>query len=57
MTPKHKTIGILVTGHTPEGGILTDRTVFYPTGGGQPGDGAGQWTQFTVTGDAQELPK
>ena len=28
----------LVTGVTPEGGILVDRTVFYPTGGGQPGD-------------------
>lgn len=27
-----------VTGYTPEGGILVDRTVFYPTGGGQPGD-------------------
>ena len=27
-----------VTGHTPEGGILVDATVFYPTGGGQPGD-------------------
>ncbi len=27
-----------VLGHTPEGGILLDRTVFYPTGGGQPGD-------------------
>ena len=27
-----------VTGHTPEGGILIDRTLFYPTGGGQPGD-------------------
>lgn len=27
-----------VTGHTPEGGILVDRSVFYPTGGGQPGD-------------------
>ncbi|KTW14734.1 glycoside hydrolase family 3 C-terminal domain-containing protein [Sphingomonas sanguinis] len=26
-------------------------------GGGQPGDGAGQWTQFTVTGQAQDLPK
>ena len=26
-------------------------------GGGQPGDGAGQWTQFTVTGTAQDLPK
>jgi misacylated tRNA(Ala) deacylase len=27
-----------VTGHTPEGGIEVDRSVFYPTGGGQPGD-------------------
>jgi misacylated tRNA(Ala) deacylase len=28
----------VVTGHTPEGGLILDRTVFYPTGGGQPGD-------------------
>lgn len=27
-----------VIGHTPEGGIILDRSVFYPTGGGQPGD-------------------
>jgi beta-glucosidase len=26
-------------------------------GGGQPGDGAGAWTQFTVTGQPMELPK
>ncbi|MEC8197891.1 MAG: alanine--tRNA ligase-related protein, partial [Pseudomonadota bacterium] len=23
---------------TPEGGIVLDQSVFYPTGGGQPGD-------------------
>jgi misacylated tRNA(Ala) deacylase len=28
----------IVTAHTAEGGIVLDRTVFYPTGGGQPGD-------------------
>lgn len=27
-----------VVGHTPEGGIVIDRSIFYPTGGGQPGD-------------------
>jgi len=27
-----------VTGRTAEGGIVLDRTIFYPTGGGQPGD-------------------
>ena len=27
-----------ITGHTAEGGILVDRSVFYATGGGQPGD-------------------
>lgn len=34
----------IVIGHTPEGGILLDQTVFYPTGGGQPGDaGVIEW--------------
>lgn len=32
-----------VAAHTDEGGIILDRTVFYPTGGGQPGD-SGQIT-------------
>lgn len=33
-----------VTAHTPEGGIVLDASVFYPTGGGQPGDsGALSW--------------
>ena len=27
-----------VTAHTPEGGLVIDRSIFYPTGGGQPGD-------------------
>lgn len=27
-----------VIGHTPEGGLILDRSLFYATGGGQPGD-------------------
>ncbi|MCK0166798.1 alanyl-tRNA editing protein [Jannaschia sp. S6380] len=30
--------GGTVTALTPEGGIVLDRTIFYPKGGGQPGD-------------------
>lgn len=34
----------VVVGHTPEGGLLLDRTIFYPTGGGQPGNsGVIEW--------------
>lgn len=28
----------VVTGHTEEGGIIVEPALFYPTGGGQPGD-------------------
>lgn len=35
-----------VIGHTEEGGIILDKSVFYPTGGGQPGDsGELRWGQ------------
>ena len=27
-----------VIGHTAEGGVICDRSLFYATGGGQPGD-------------------
>ncbi|MBA3910635.1 MAG: Ala-tRNA(Pro) hydrolase [Rhodobacter sp.] len=33
-----QTAEAVVVAHTPEGAIVLDRTVFYPTGGGQPGD-------------------
>ncbi|TMV06562.1 alanyl-tRNA editing protein [Ruegeria sediminis] len=29
----------IVIGHTEDGGVILDRSLFYPTGGGQPGDG------------------
>lgn len=39
-----------VTAHTPEGGVVLDRTVFYPTDGGQPGDsGRLDWQQGSLT--------
>lgn len=49
----------VVSAHTPEGGIVLDATVFYPTGGGQPGDsGRLDWNggalniATTIKGDA-----
>lgn len=33
-----QTADVVVTGATPEGGIELDRTIFYATSGGQPGD-------------------
>ena len=39
-----------VTGLTPEGGLLVDRSIFYPTGGGQPGDSG--WITWTGAGGA-----
>lgn len=39
----------LVIGHTDEGAIVIDKSVFYPTGGGQPGDaGFIQWAKGRI---------
>jgi misacylated tRNA(Ala) deacylase len=39
----------VVTGHTEEGGVVLDASVFYPTGGGQPGDsGVIRWDGATL---------
>ncbi|MFZ1725058.1 MAG: alanyl-tRNA editing protein [Albidovulum sp.] len=51
-----------IIGHTPEGGILLDQSLFYPTGGGQPGDsGHLEWSggrveiAATVKGDGEAI--
>ena len=36
--PMQSILEAQVIAHTPEGGIVCDQSIFYPTGGGQPGD-------------------
>ena len=54
-----------IIGHTPEGGLVVDRSIFYATGGGQPGDsGVLEWgggqipiaTALKVDGDIALVP-
>ena len=45
-----KECGAAVEGINDKGGIVLDRTVFYPTGGGQPGDSG-----VLITGDGAEI--
>ncbi|MEB8388505.1 alanyl-tRNA editing protein [Rhodobacteraceae bacterium KMM 6894] len=40
-----------VVGHTPEGAVVLDASLFYPTGGGQPGDGG----QISWSGGAMDV--
>jgi misacylated tRNA(Ala) deacylase len=48
--PYLQTAEARVLAHTPEGGIVIDRSVFYPTGGGQPGDsGILRWDGGQIT--------
>ncbi len=40
----------MVQGHTDEGGIVLDQSIFYPTGGGQPGDsGLLLWEDHSIS--------
>src|SRR5690242_13052976 len=45
-----------VQGVTPEGGVILDRTAFYPTGGGQPHD-LGSLTWHAGSGKVTEVRK
>ena len=52
----------VVTAHTDRGGVVLDRSIFYPQGGGQPGDqGLIRWeggemtVALTVKGDGDEV--
>jgi len=51
-----------VVGYSDEGGVILDRTIFYPQGGGQPGDsGSLSWAEgqidiaTTIKGDADAV--
>jgi misacylated tRNA(Ala) deacylase len=46
-----KTMPATVTAVTPEGGIVLDRTIFYATSGGQPGD-----TGYLERGSGARIP-
>ncbi|MCE1235686.1 MAG: alanyl-tRNA editing protein [Hyphomicrobiales bacterium] len=51
--PYARTLDATVIGRGDKGGIILDRTLFYPTGGGQPGDcGRMTWADGTETGVA-----
>ncbi len=60
--PYTKEAQATVVALTPEGGLVLDRTLFYPTGGGQPGDaGVVRWSggeiaiATTVKGEGEAI--
>ncbi len=57
-----KTANARVVGHSPEGGLILDQSIFYPLGGGQPGDsGKIDWeggtlpVATTIKGNGEEI--
>ncbi|MGR3660333.1 MAG: alanyl-tRNA editing protein [Paracoccaceae bacterium] len=47
--PYLKRASAVVTGHTDEGGLILNRSLFYPQGGGQPGDsGVVEWADGSL---------